>query len=164
MSDEKSEATPASKKGGKLGLIIALVLACGAAVGGYYVANTGLFPPLETTNAEHSDDHQDSSSNPAVSVAFVPMPPMVVSLGQDAAIQLRFQAQFEVDPFRQEEIEHLMPRIQDVLNGYLRAVELDVLKKPSSLIRIRAQMLRRIQLVSGPGSVRDLLITEFVFG
>ena len=52
----------------------------------------------------------------------------------------------------------LMPRIQDVLNSYLRAVEVRQLEDPSALLRLRAQMLRRVQIVTGEGRVRDLLI------
>jgi flagellar FliL protein len=55
-----------------------------------------------------------------------------------------------------------MPRILDVLNGYLRAIDIAQLEDPSALLRIRAHMLRRIQIVTGEGRVRDLLITEFV--
>ena len=55
-----------------------------------------------------------------------------------------------------------MPRILDVLNTYLRAVEVRDLEQPASLARLRAQMLRRVQVVTGEGRVRDLLITEFV--
>ena len=54
------------------------------------------------------------------------------------------------------------PRVMDVLNSYLRAVEVSDLEDPSALISLRAQMLRRIQLVTGEGRVRDLLIMEFV--
>ena len=49
-----------------------------------------------------------------------------------------------------------------MLNSYLRAVSINELEDPSSLIRLRAQMLRRIQIVTGEGQVRDLLVTEFV--
>jgi flagellar FliL protein len=59
-------------------------------------------------------------------------------------------------------VTHLLPRILDVLNGYLRAVELAELEDPDALVRLRAQMLRRIQIVTGQGMVRDLLVTEFV--
>ena len=52
--------------------------------------------------------------------------------------------------------------ILDVLNGYLRAVEMRELEDPSALVRLRAQMLRRVQIVTGEGRVRDLLVTEFV--
>ena len=50
----------------------------------------------------------------------------------------------------------------DVLNSYLRAVAVSDLEDPSALVSLRAQMLRRIQLVTGEGRVRDLLIMEFV--
>ena len=56
----------------------------------------------------------------------------------------------------------LLPRILDVLNGYLRAVETADLENPSALVKLRAQMLRRVQIVTGEGRVRDLLVTEFV--
>jgi flagellar FliL protein len=49
-----------------------------------------------------------------------------------------------------------------VLNGYLRAVDAADLEDPAALVRVRAQMLRRVQLVTGEGRVRDLLVTEFL--
>ncbi|MFL9503735.1 flagellar basal body-associated FliL family protein [Rhodopseudomonas palustris] len=36
------------------------------------------------------------------------------------------------------------------------------IEDPSAMARLRAQMLRRVQIVTGEGRVRDLLITEFV--
>jgi flagellar FliL protein len=55
-----------------------------------------------------------------------------------------------------------MPRILDVLNSYLRAISFAMSKTPSAMARLRAQMLRRVQIVTGEGRVRDLLVTEFV--
>mgnify|MGYP003471658695 FL=1 len=56
----------------------------------------------------------------------------------------------------------MLPRVTDVLNGYLRAVELAELEKPTALVKLRAHLIRRIQLVAGEGRVRDVLVTEFV--
>ena len=47
-------------------------------------------------------------------------------------------------------------------NSYLRALELRDLEDPSALTRLRAQMLRRVQVVAGPERVNDLLVMEFV--
>ena len=44
-----------------------------------------------------------------------------------------------------------------------RAVDLPEVEEPAALTRLRAQMLRGIQLVAGPDRVRDLLIMEFLF-
>ncbi len=55
-----------------------------------------------------------------------------------------------------------MPRVVDVLNGYLRALEIQDIESAAALTRLRAQMLRRVQIVAGPGRINDLLIMEFV--
>lgn len=49
-----------------------------------------------------------------------------------------------------------------MLNGYLRAIAVSEIEDPAGLVRLRAQLLRRIQIVTGEGRVRDLLVTEFV--
>ena len=46
--------------------------------------------------------------------------------------------------------------------SYLRAIDTASIEDPHAMARLRAQMLRRIQIVVGEGRVRDLLITEFV--
>ena len=42
------------------------------------------------------------------------------------------------------------------------SVALAELEDPAALVRLRAQILRRLQIVTGEGRVRDLLVTEFV--
>jgi flagellar FliL protein len=59
-------------------------------------------------------------------------------------------------------VERLSPRVLDILNSYLRAIDIAILEDPGALITVRAQMLRRIQIVIGEDFVTDLLITEFV--
>lgn len=75
---------------------------------------------------------------------------------------LRFRAQVEVIDSAVADVTLLVPRILDVLNSYLRAIDTASIEDPQALARMRAQMLRRIQIVTGEGRVRDLLITEFV--
>jgi len=96
-------------------------------------------------------------------VAFVPIDPLVVSLGPNAINRhLRFRAQLEVVPAHEQDVIHLLPRIVDVLNNYLRALEASDIEQPAALMNLRAQMLRRVQIVVGPGRVNDLLVMEFV--
>lgn len=75
---------------------------------------------------------------------------------------MRFRAQLEVDLENQVEVEKLLPRVVDVLNSYLRALEIEDLSDPMALPKLRAQMLRRINIATGQGRVRDLLIMDFV--
>ena len=98
-------------------------------------------------------------------VAFVAMEPIAISLKPGSGAKLlRFTGQLEVAPESAAEVAGLMPRVVDVLNTYLRAVEVRDLEEPAALVRLRAQMLRRVQVVTGEGKVRDLLVTEFVLG
>jgi flagellar FliL protein len=158
MAEEENTQENAPPKKSKKGLLIGLVLALVLGGGGFYAVFSGmvLAPSDKTESAK--DKTEDLPE-----IKFVALEPMVVSLGADARKVLRFNAQLEVEPSRADDVSHLMPRILDVLNGYLRAVDIAELEDPAALIRLRAQMLRRIQLVTGTGHVRDLLITEFVF-
>lgn len=163
---------PEVKKPSKLPLIIGVVLALAGGGGGFYAANAGLLPFLDGGGHEQvSDSHVGAKSGGVASAhettdldaAFVPMEPLLISLGPNAnARHLRFRGQIETTKEHAAEVQMMMPRIIDVLNSYLRAVAEQDLQEPAALVRLRAQMLRRVQIVLGPGRVRDLLVMEFV--
>ena len=50
----------------------------------------------------------------------------------------------------------------DVMNTYLNAVDASAFEDPIAMIKMRSQLLRRIQIVTGDERVKDLLIMEFV--
>tara|TARA_R110002124_G_scaffold165053_1_gene332400 strand:+ start:370 stop:855 length:486 start_codon:yes stop_codon:yes gene_type:complete len=157
MAAEKTEDAPRRKS--KLPLIAGLILALLSGAGGFWATWSGL---LTSSGAEVSGQVSETP-DPLPDIAFVPVDPIVVSLGRSARSQhLRFTSQLEVNQAYSDEVTLLLPRILDVLNGYLRAIDVAQIEDPSGLVRIRAQMLRRIQIVAGEGRVRDLLITEFV--
>ena len=96
-------------------------------------------------------------------VAFVNLEPLVISLGPSARSKyLKISISLETSKTYEKSLNDLSPRIRDVLNSYLRAVEESDLQRPASMTRLRAQMLRRLQLVSPEGAVSDILITDFV--
>lgn len=132
------------------------MVVCGG--GAFYAVFSGLVLPQGTKEAP-----EEKVTQVIPPASFVEIKPMVLSVGQGSKRQLRFHGQLEVADGTIEQVSNVMPRIQDVLNGYLRAVELADLENPAALIRLRAQMLRRIQIVTGKDQVKDLLITEFVF-
>lgn len=144
-----------------LGLALAAVL--GGA--GFYAAWSGMIPgPAGAGAGAHGSPAAGGAEAPPLAdIAFVAIDPVVVSLGPSAtARHLKLSAQVEVASARSAEVQHLMPRILDVMNGYLRAIDVAEIEDPAALVRIRAQLLRRIQVVTGEGRVRDLLVTEFV--
>lgn len=157
MSEPQADDQPPARKS-KLPLLLGLVLALLLGGGGFYAVYSGMLFGAPTEEVA-----EEPEIAPLPDIAFVPIAPMVISLGQaGSARHLRFTAQVEVTKTHEPEVALLMPRILDVLNGYLRAVDVRDLEDPTALIRLRAQMLRRVQIVAGEGRVRDFLVTEFV--
>jgi flagellar FliL protein len=156
VADDNVPQGVAPKKKSKRPLIIGGALALALAGGGFYASFSGL---ILSTLEGHAPDVVAALPD----IAFVPVQPLVISLGEGATNRhLRFTSQLEVAGNHSEEVTLLLPRIMDVMNSYLRAIEVAALEDPAGLVRMRAQMLRRIQMVTGEGRVRDLLVTEFV--
>ncbi len=146
------------KKRSKKPFLIGVVLAGVLGGGGFYATFSGLIL------GGHEDKPEDEHvPGPLTGIAFVPLETIVISLGPDSGSEhLRFTAQLEVVDTAAADVTTLAPRILDVVNSYLRAIDTASIEDPHAMARLRAQMLRRIQVVTGDGRVRDLLITEFV--
>lgn len=157
LANEDDPQATAPPKRSKKPLIIGLVLALLLGAGGFYATWSGLI-----LGGGH-DTHAEAEVGALPDIAFVPVDPLVITLGSGAAVRhLRFTSQIEVAAPHAAEVQMLLPRIADVLNGYMRAIDVTQLEDPAALVRMRAQLLRRIQIVTGEGRVRDLLVTEFV--
>ncbi len=157
MAEDETAAEEAPKKRSKKPLVFGLIAALLFGGGGFYAAYSGLLPVGGHEKVAEED------VMPLPDVAFVPIEPMTISLGLESRSRhLRFTGQLEVPINFEADVTKMLPRVVDVLNSYLRAVETRQFDEPSALIRLRAQMLRRVQIVVGEGRVRDLLVTEFV--
>lgn len=161
MSDASEEVDEQPKKSSKLPLILGVFLALVGGGGGFFATWSGMI----LAPGEPKEDAEESApdSKPVLDVAYVEVDPLVISLPSTSSSRhLKFRAHLEVSNETKEEVGNLVPRVVDVLNSYLRALDPSVLEDPAALARLRAQMLRRVQVVTGPGKVRDLLIMEFV--
>ncbi len=183
MTDAVANAEEKPAKSKKASMLVALVLALVGGGAGFYAMKSGLIPiGHQSAKGDMGDAHSDSNGSMGDSkhsgsemmpgddsktvmddIAFVEIDPITISLmaGQSVSF-LRFRAQLEVNSEYEREVSMILPRVTDVLNGYLRALELEDLTGPLALVRLRSQMLRRVQIVTGRGRVRDLLIMEFV--
>lgn len=162
MAETENTEEEAPKKPSKLPLIIGLVLALAGGGGGFFAVYSGMILGNEAPPEMVEDLHEEPMDN-MPDVAFVAVEPMIISVGgAHGSEHLRFRAQLEVPSKYQSDVEQLLPRVVDVLNGYLRALKISDLEDSSALIRLRGQMLRRVQIVTGQGRVNDLLIMEFV--
>lgn len=160
MADATTEMTKPQGRS-RLPLLLGAIFSVGAGGAIFALIYLGILLPSESSSHGATDSH----GSPVIEadIAFVPLDTLVVSLGPTSqAEHLIVTMQLEVVATYQTEVTFLKPRIADVLNGYLRALEPKTIAAPSSIVRLRGQMLRRVQLVVGDGMVRDLLITEFV--
>lgn len=154
MTDAAATAPPPPKRS-MLRRLLPVVAALLLGAGGFAASWFGV---IELPGGTETDAPEDPAD-----FAFVPIHGLTVTLGPRAqSAPLLFSAEIEVRPESLAAMMRMKPRFLDVLNSYLRALEPEEIAEPAALIRLRAQMLRRLQIVAGEGHVRDLLITEFV--
>ena len=161
MTDTADIEETKTGKGSKRIVVLSLLLAMAGGGGGFFAMYSGLL--LAPNPPEKVSDTPELIPKSLDDVGFVRVEPILISFPQGAISRhLRFSAHLEVPSKYLGEVEAVLPRVLDVLNGYLRALELRDLEHPAALIKLREQMLRRVQIVTGPGRVRDLLVAEFV--
>lgn len=160
MTDTHADDTQTPRKSNSGPLILSLILAVLGGGGGFYLSWSSLI--LGSKPGQHATNAAEAA--PLADVAFIEIDPIIISLnGSAQSSHLRFRAQLEVPSKFKADVEKLSPRVVDVLNGYLRALEVSDLEDPFALMRLRTQMLRRVEIVVGQGRINDLLIMEFVF-
>ena len=161
MSEETETTAPKPKSKALLfGLVLALVLGAG----GFVAAQNGVIPGLSAGQSHDAAlQEHETESELHDDVEFVPVEPLIITLTSSQRYShLRFAAEIEVPSGKSEAVIGLMPRIVDAMNGYLRAVQPRDLEEDGALLRLRSQLLRRVQLIVGDDHATNLLVMEFV--
>lgn len=98
-------------------------------------------------------------------VTFYTMPDMVMNIqtdnGRPAYLKLKLTLEMqdaEVASHLQEE----MPRMKDMFQGFLRELRPEDLAGSSGSFQLRAEILRRVNLIAAPGKVDAVLIEEML--
>lgn len=139
---------------------ISAVVLGGVAAGVAFVMSG---PKAECVGVSGEMAHGEKITKNYDDIAFVNLEPLVISLGPNAnSDYLKISITLETFGPQKKKIEHLVPKFRDVLNTYLRAVDEGDIAEPAAMIRLRAQMLRRIQLIAPPDTIENVLITDFV--
>lgn len=169
MAEAKEDKTDAAegdeipKRKGMKGLLIALLPALLLGGGAFYATSSGIVS-LPFGAAESAAKTKAQGSQPkSFDVAYLELDELVVPLSPRARSRfLVFQASIEAAPEDIPALEQIRPRILDVFNTYLRAIEERELDEPSAMALLRARLLRRLGVVAAPVAPKDLLITTFV--
>jgi flagellar FliL protein len=98
-------------------------------------------------------------------VAYYDVPDIIVNIqtADGSPAYLKVGLSLELD--NQEEkagMQALMPRVVDQFQGYLRELRVDDLKGSAGVMRLKEELLRRINVAAAPYKVRDVLLKEMI--
>ncbi|HWL84038.1 MAG TPA: flagellar basal body-associated FliL family protein [Roseomonas sp.] len=171
-SAEKSAKNPEKpgRKGGRRRLLLVLLLLPLLLGGG--VAGTWFLIPGAADAVRHLAGLDAAPEEGAAAAAlplpgkpsFVEFPEMTLSLpngGRPRQLRLKLAVEINGDPVLVQ-ADLLSPRIYDSLVLYLRTLHDSEMEGALAMDRLRGDLHRRLDLVLGPGRVRDVLITGFV--
>jgi flagellar FliL protein len=81
--------------------------------------------------------------------------------GSPAYLKLSVSLELD-DEEHKAAIQPLMPRITDQFQAYLRELRLDDLKGSAGVLRLKEELLRRVNAAAAPYHVRDVLLKEMI--
>ena len=156
------EGAPA-KSGGGIVSKAALIIALGAAS----FATVFLLPrpepaAVETAHGEAGEHGaEEAKLDLHVETAYFALNPLTISLQEDQRI-LKIGITLETLSGEEDYIDPSDPKIRDAFTGYLRALRAEQINDAAFMAQMRAQLLRRAQLILGADVVHGILITDFL--
>ena len=169
---EIADQLPRKKLSGKklVLLVILPLLVIGGAAGGLFA--TGMLDGLLGGGEEHGDEHAGEHAAADVpehvdpsSIVFYDLPDILVNLNTDERRQSFLSISVSLELVGEDDVvhvEHVMPRIIDNFQVYLRELQIEDLRGSAGLYRLREELLRRVNGAVGPVQVRDVLFREML--
>jgi flagellar FliL protein len=164
----KNPENPRRKGGGRRLLLILLLLPLllgGAAAGAWFLVPGAADAVRQLAGLKAAPEESVAAVElPPGKPSFVEFPEMTLSLpngGRPRQLRLKLAVEVNGDPATVQ-AELLSPRIYDSLLLYLRTLHDSEMEGALAMDRLRGDLHRRLDLVLGPGRVRDVLITSFV--
>ena len=173
ISEDMEVGSPGggSSGGGKKKLIMILIpvlLLVGAGAGLYF---TGMIDKIigmfhkDKPAAEASASEEAKPGQPAPAAVFYDLPEILVNLNSNGRKQnfLKIRVSLELEsPLDVPKIESVMPRIIDNFQVYLRELRIEDLQGSAGLLRLREELLTRVNSSVKPAKVNDVLFKEML--
>jgi len=145
-------------------VILPVLLVIGAAAGLYF---SGALSPL--LGGGEKAQPAEAAAGPGAAAPGAPvywdLPDILVNLRTDGPRPqfLKISVSLELDhPEDRAAIERVMPRVTDTFQVYLRELTADQLRGSAGLIRLREELLSRINAAVRPAHVKDVLFREML--
>ena len=150
-----------AKKAGKRKLILIAVPVVLLLVGaGLWF--TGILPHLFGMD-KHEQQAQEAAK--PVPPSYIDLPEMVANLNNNAhkPSYVKLVARIEVPkPEDVEKVKSALPRIQDMMQTYLREMRPEELRGSAGTYRLREELLARANTAVAPANVSDVLFTQLL--
>ncbi len=98
-------------------------------------------------------------------IAYFDVPDIIVNIqsADGSPAYLKLSTALELNTAEEKAgLTALMPRITDQFQGYLRELRIDDLKGSAGVLRLKEELLRRINVAAAPYHVRDVLLKEMI--
>lgn len=161
QSGELEPPAPRKRRGKKLFLLLGVIILLGGGGGAAWQFVPGLADKVHTLIGHHEQVATVASSRPV----FIDLPEMALTLpngGRPRQMRIKLSVELVPGASQQQATEALSPRVYDALLTYLRTLQDGEVDGGLGLDRLRADLYRRLELVVGPGVLRDVLITSLV--
>jgi flagellar FliL protein len=141
------------------GAALLLLLGGGGAAYYFFFAGSDAPPPGGQT--------AEADNTPIVppTVAFYDVPDIIVNIqtvdGTPAYLKLGISLELANDA-QKAGLQVVMPRVVDQFQGYLRELRMDDLKGSAGVLRLKEELLRRINVAASPYRIRDVLLKEMI--
>lgn len=160
IDDDGKEAVKTKKFSGKkivLLIVLPLLLVLGAGAGGgyYYFLMSG------PTQEELAALEEELNLN----VVYYDLPEMLINLnnGGKKISYLKLRVSVELDaPEDVARLESVLPRVIDNFQVFLREMRLEDLSGSAGLMRLKEELLIRVNLAAKPVPIRDVLFKEML--
>lgn len=163
---ESMEGLPRKKFSGKklvLFIILPVVLILGAAAAVYF---SGAIDLLFGEKANLDEvQHEAPKEEPVVLPVFYDLPPMLVNLSTGGKRPSFLKINISIQLAKEEDkaaVEHVLPRILDSFQVYLRELKPEDLKGSAGVYRLRQELLTRITAAAFPLKAKDVLFREIL--
>ena len=157
--DDKADKAEAPKDKSKmLILIIAAVVVLGGGIGGYFF----LFAPKKD-KAEHVEAEKKVTAFLDIKDMMIGMSPDTAQPTIGGARMMKLHVALEIaDGKELPSIQALQPRIEDIFQVYLREMRPVDLQGSAAILRLKEELLHRVNLAVQPKKIDAVLIKELL--
>ena len=167
--DKKANANPDSdgqdsKKSGPglvSQIIIAMALGAASFVTVYMLPDRANAASEMKAKTEHTVDPLDGVFPSQTDLTYIKLDDLTLTLGDLDRI-LKIGITLEVIDTGELYVDPSDPLLRDAFTGYLRSLRTEQIEDASFMVQLRAQLLRRAQLVLGTDTIHGVLITDFL--